>query len=389
MGKHNLNTNDYGLHNLKNIKKKLIIDSIKKKYVTNDTYCKQLELKIKRQTNSKYCVVCNSGTSALFISLLALKNKTNIIAIIPNINFVSVANIVYLLKGKVVLCDIDKNSGMVSLDEFKNIIKKCGQLGIKPNVFIPIHYAGATPDLSAISKICEKKKIKIIEDACHSFGSTYDNGEKVGSSKHSSITTFSFHPLKNITTIEGGAITTNNQRLYKKILELRSFSLKRTSIVDPYKMNHPSLNFRMGEINAAIGLDQINKVNQFRAKRQKLVQHYLKKLKNYEKHFSILNINNKKIFWHLFVIFLKNRSLNYKKKFMNYLKKNKIASQIHYKPLMLHQSLKKITLFSQSSNSKKFYISQLTIPLHTNMNLSDINYISKKIGKFFKYNIKS
>lgn len=389
MVKINLNTKDYGLHNLKNISKNLIIDSIQKKYVTNDTYCKKFELKIKQQTNSKYCVVCNSGTSALFMSLLALKDKTNLVAIVPNINFVSIANIIYLLKGKIVLCDIDKNSGMVGFNEFKSIIKKCYQLRIKPNIFIPIHYAGATPDLSRISKICKKKKIKIIEDACHSFGSMYDNGEKVGSSKYSSITTFSFHPLKNITTIEGGAITTNNRVLYKKILELRSFSLKRTSIEDPYEMSNPSLNFRMGEINAAIGLDQMKKVNQFRIKRQNLVKHYLKELKNYEKHFSILNTKNKKIFWHLFVIFLKNKSLNEKKKFMNYLKKNKIASQIHYKPLILQEPLKKIALVSQSSKSKKFYTSQVTIPLHTNMNLSDINYISKKIGEYFKVNVKS
>ncbi len=382
MDKDHLRTKDYGLHNLSGINFKLINDSIKKKYVTNDTYCKSLELKIKKSTNAKYCVVCNSGTSALFMSVLAI-NPLKPIAIIPNINFVSIANIFHLLKGQIILCDVNVKDGMVGLKEFNEVIEKCINLKIKPNLFFPVHYAGSTTDMKEISKICKRRKIKIVEDGCHSFGSKYSSNYKVGSSKYSLATTFSFHPLKNITTIEGGAITTNNKKLYKKILDLRSFSLKRTYIDDPYKMSTPSLNFRMGEINAAIGIDQISKINKFKIKRQRLVKYYIKKLKRYEKFFSILNYNDNKVFWHLFVINIESKYLKNKKIFMNYLKKNNIATQIHYKPLFLQKPLKKITLFNISSNSKKFYKSQLTLPLHTKMNFKDIDYIEEKINKYF------
>tara|TARA_Y100000768_G_scaffold387901_1_gene380906 strand:+ start:518 stop:1678 length:1161 start_codon:yes stop_codon:yes gene_type:complete len=382
MNKNHLRTKDYGLHNLSSVNLKLINNSIKKKYVTNDSYCREFELKIKKKTNAKYCVVCNSGTSALFMSVLAL-NPLKPIAIVPNINFVSIANIIHLLKGQIILCDINLKDGMVGLQEFKDVIKKCNNFKIKPNLFIPVHYAGSTIDMKQISKICKKKNIKIVEDGCHSFGSKYSSNYKVGSSKHSLITTFSFHPLKNITTIEGGAITTNNHKIYKKILDLRSFSLKRTSIDDPYKMSTPSLNFRMGEINAAIGLDQISKINLFKNKRQKLVKYYIQKLKKYENFFSILNYNSPKIFWHLFVINFKNKFIRNKKEFMSYLKKNNIATQIHYKPLVLQKPLKNITLFNISKISKKFYKSQVTLPLHTKMTFKDIDYVDEKINKYF------
>ena len=115
-------TAEYGLHNLSSLNFNLIKKSLKKKCVTNDSYCKEFEKKISEYTGSKYCVACNSGTSALLISILAIKNKNPII-IIPNINFISAANIVHLLGGKIVLCDVNEKSGMVDEKTFQEVIK--------------------------------------------------------------------------------------------------------------------------------------------------------------------------------------------------------------------------------------------------------------------------
>ena len=293
----------YGLHDLSGLDFKLVKKSITGKFITNDKICSKFEKEISKYTKSKYAVVCNSGTSALMMSLLAC-NLSNIVAIVPNINFTAIASIISLLKGKLILCDIDPLTGMVDEISLKAVLKNCKIKKIKPNVFIPIHYAGSHLDTQRLSYICKKNKIIMIEDGCHSFGTIDREKNLIGKSKHSLCTTFSFHPVKNITSIEGGAITTNNKKLYYELLNLRNHSLKRTRIDDPYKLIKPSLNFRMGEINAAIGIQQIKNINLFKKKRIDLVNYYIKKLDNFYKYFKILNYNSKNIFWHIFVILI-------------------------------------------------------------------------------------
>ena len=141
------------------------------------------------------------------------------------------------------------------------------------------------------------------------------------------MTTFSFHAVKNITTMEGGAITTNDKKIYEKLLLLRSHSLKRTFIHDPYKMMFPTLNFRMPEICALIGLEQLKHIKKFKIHRNKLNKFYLSKLKRLKKYLKPLNYVDNNIFWHLFVV--KLLQYDKKKKLMNFLKNNNIGSQIH------------------------------------------------------------
>ena len=262
--------NSYGLQNIKlnNNDKKKIFNHFNQSLITNGKFCKKFETKISKKTQSKFTVVCNSGTSALMMSILSLGIK-NPVVIIPNINFVAAANIVLLLKGKIILCDVNKENGMVDYDNFIDAVELSKKKKLKPNLFVSVDFAGDVIDLSKISNFCKKNKISIIDDGCHSFGSSKKIDRKiirVGKNQYSKMTTFSFHPVKNLTTIEGGAITTNSKKLYDKLLLLRSHNLKRTTISDPYKLINPSLNFRLGEINALIGLQQISNLSKKRSR---------------------------------------------------------------------------------------------------------------------------
>ena len=272
--------NSYGLHNinLNNNDKKNIFKHFNQNLITNGKICKKFEKKISKKTQSKFTVVCNSGTSALMMSILSLNIK-NLVVIIPNINFVAAANIVLLLKGKIILCDVNKETGMVDYDNFIDALKLSKKIKLKPNLFISVDFAGDVMDLSQISKSCKKNNISIINDGCHSFGSYKKINKKlikVGKNQYSKMTTFSFHPVKNLTTIEGGAITTNSKKIYLKLLLIRSHNLKRTTLSDPYKLLNPSLNFRLGEINALIGLQQISNLDSQKKIRNGLVKLYLK-----------------------------------------------------------------------------------------------------------------
>ena len=382
------NLKSYGIHNLQNLNLNKLNYALKQKFITNYKKCIEFEKKICKITKSKYSVTCNNGTSALLMSLLSLKMK-NIFAIIPNINFVAIASIVNLLKGKYIICDVNEKTGMIDLNSFLEVINYCKKKKIKPNIFFPVHYAGNLVNLKKIKKIAKKEKIIIVEDGCHSFGSKNQLNNIVGSCANSTCTTFSFHPVKNITTIEGGAITTNNFRIYKSLLSIRNHSLIRTSLNDPYILDNPSLNFRMGEVNAEIGLQQIKLLNKFKIKRQNLTNYYIFKLRKFDKYFRIYNFKSNKIFWHLFVICLKKDLLKKKKDFMFYLRKKNISTQIHYKPLSSHRILKKNALKCFSKNSNIFYNSQLTLPLHTKMNFNDIDYVSSTIESYIKSHIRT
>ena len=278
---------------------------------------------------------------------------------------------------------------MVDFVSFKKILNICKKKKIKPNIFIPIHYGGDVLDLEKINNLCRKNKIDIIEDGCHSFNSSKIFNKKkviVGNCKYSKLTTFSFHGVKNITTLEGGAITTNNKKIYERLQLLKSHSLKKTKINDPYMMISPTLNFRMCELSALIGIEQLKTINKFKVKRDELVKYYLKKLIVFSDFLLPLNFNQKSIFWHLFTIQLNNKTN--KSLLMKFLKKENIATQIHYKPIYKHSVYKKYILINDCKNSNNFYRQQLTLPLHTLMNKKDVNYIVSKLKNFF-YSKKS
>ena len=380
--------NSYGTQDLRYIDSRIFQKIKNNRIVTNGNYCKLFERKISKLVKARYTVACNNGTSAIMMSILAL-NKKNIIAILPNINFVASANIISLLKGKIILCDVNKNTGMVDFVSFKKILNICKKKKIKPNIFIPIHYGGDVLDLEKINNLCRKNKIDIIEDGCHSFNSSKIFNKKkviVGNCKYSKLTTFSFHGVKNITTLEGGAITTNNKKIYERLQLLKSHSLKKTKINDPYMMISPTLNFRMCELSALIGIEQLKTINKFKVKRDELVKYYLKKLIVFSDFLLPLNFNQKSIFWHLFTIQLNNKTN--KSLLMKFLKKENIATQIHYKPIYKHSVYKKYILINDCKNSNNFYRQQLTLPLHTLMNKKDVNYIVSKLKNFF-YSKKS
>tara|TARA_Y100000389_G_C17449054_1_gene513490 strand:- start:551 stop:1732 length:1182 start_codon:yes stop_codon:yes gene_type:complete len=382
--------NTYGIQDLRKLDLKKIKASFESNIVTNGNSCKNLEKLICKKTGSKFCVVCNNGTSALMMALIALKNQNKykkINIIVPNINFVSISNIASLIGANLILCDVNHETGMIDISSLKKIIEKCKKKKIVPNFFVPIHYAGDVLDIKKIYNFCKKKNIKIIEDGCHSFGSRKIINKEliiVGQSKYSEMTTFSFHPVKNITTIEGGAITTNSQKIYNLLNYLRSHSLKKTNIADPYKMILPTLNFRMGEINAVIGENQIMELDNFKKIRNNLVNYYLKKLEKLQAYVEPVNFNNKDIFWHLFVIKINKKFSKHKLDFMKFLKKHKIASQIHYKPIFKHDIYNKNIIVNDCKYSEIFYQSQLTLPLHTQLEKKDIDFIVSKISLFFK-----
>ena len=221
---------------------------------------------------------------------------------------------------------------------------------------------------------------------CHAFGGKYQNKSPIGSCKFADLSTFSFHPVKNITTGEGGLVTTKSKVFFNYIKKIRNHGIETTTKKSyPYNVNNHGLNFRLSDINCALGYSQIKKLSSFRLKKNIIFNYYEKKIKNVKRVKIIKKSNFSETFWHLFVVRIQFVNLSEKEKLMKYLEKHNIGSQIHYIPIYKHKIFSKEICFS-NSGSEKYFKSAVTLPFHLSLTKKDIDYIVSKIDAFLNKN---
>jgi len=233
-------------------------------------------------------------------------------------------------------------------------------------------------------KLKKKYGFYIVEDACHALGASYKHKEKtykVGSCTHSDICVFSFHPVKTITTGEGGLICTNNKRFNEISKKFRNHNISRDKYYWDYNINKTAFNYRLSDLNCALGISQLKKINFFLSKRKKIFKEYNKLLIKNKKFFKFgeYSKNNKPSF-HLYILSLKFQGKKSKKKLLQYLNRNKIFPQYHYKPINLFTFSKKLNLnFNDFIGAKNYYKSSISIPLYVDLKLFQIKKICKLI----------
>jgi dTDP-4-amino-4,6-dideoxygalactose transaminase len=245
---------------------------------------------------------------------------------------------------------------------------------------------GFPENIPEFYKIKKKFKCLLIEDACHALGSKYFYRNKlinVGSCKHADISTFSLHPLKPITTGEGGIVTTNNNSLASKIIMLRSHGIIRDKkYYWKYNIGSPGFNYRLSDLNCALGISQLKKINIFLSKRKKLYNLYKQKLFKLNNVLSFPEYNKKnKSTYHLILVNINFKKKKQKDKFLKYLFKNNIACQYHYIPIDKFYSLNLKSLGLKSS--EKYYLSSLSIPIYHSMNYKILSFVTNKIEDYF------
>ena len=360
--------------------------ALKQDLITTGGYVKKFENKISKFLNVKYATVCNSGTSGLHLSLIAINLKKNDVIIMPAVNFIAVYNMAKLMNAKIFLADVDSLTGQMTPETLLRCIKKNKLKKIK--AIVTMYLGGYPENVIEFYNIKKRFNCYLIEDACHAFGAEYEYNKKyfkIGSCKHSDIAVFSFHPVKTITTGEGGAIVTGNKKLYEKLILSRSHGIIRNKKYHwTYNIRNSEYNFRLSDINCALGLSQLKKINKFINERKNIFNFYREKLKKY---FNIIdipsyNIKNKPAF-HLFIINFKNLKIknNIKDKFLIFLRKNKIIAQYHYIPIY------KFDVYGAKSNfflenSECYFRNTVSIPIYFGLGLNKRNIIIKKIKQF-------
>lgn len=375
----------YGRHLISQQDILAVSKSLMGEKITTGNQVSKFEKKINKFLKCKYSTVCNSGTSAIFLAMQAIRLKKNDIVIMPAINFIASHNVANLFGAKIYLADVNKDTGQMSP---KNVEDCCKKFNLKQLKAIIVMYNGGYPE-NAEKFFYLKKKYKclIIEDACHAFGASYKIKKinyKVGSCKHSDISTFSLHPLKTITTGEGGIVTTNSKILDNYIKKLRSLGIERNPKKHwEYNVKLNGFNFRLNDFQSALGINQLKNVNSFVQKRKKISEKYVRELQNISQIRLVKNISMYKSSYHLFIIHLKKHNNNVKEKFIRYMLKNKIILQFHYIPIYKFKIFKGKYLNTQS---EKYYKSAISLPIFCGISAKEQDLIIKKIKSFFKDN---
>jgi len=361
-----------------------VVKVLKSDFITQGPKIHEFENRLAEYCGSKFAIVFNSGTSALHGAYFALGlNKGNEFITSP-ITFAATSNAGLYLGANPVFVDVEKHTGNIDTSKIEAIITK------KTKLIVPVHYAGHSVDLKKISQIAKKHNLFVVEDACHAFGAKY-KGETIGNCKHSDMTVLSFHPVKHITTGEGGAVLTNNKEFHKKLLMFRSHGITKDQFLNKpdgdwyYEMQFLGYNYRMTDIQAALGVSQLKKLDQFVERRRAIAELYNEAFKDnpyfdipYEKNYAFSS-------YHLYPLRLKNAFKDKKIKIFSKLRERGLGVQIHYIPVYWHP-------YYRNLNYKKglcpvaedFYQREISIPVYPLMKNSEEQHVISNIFETFQ-----
>ncbi len=384
-----------------------VIDVLNSTILTQGPKVAEFESALCDETDAEFAVCLNSGTSALHIACLAAGVGNGDEVITSPISFVASANCAVYCGAKPVFADICRDTYNISHEEIEKKITS------HTKAIIPVHFAGQSCYMDAIRQIvsaAENKyghKIYVIEDACHALGSLYKN-KKVGSCAFSDMTVMSFHPVKHITTGEGGVVLTKDEGLLRKLrlsrshgitsdpvefvnrdLAFRSDASDSGSTVNPWYYEQIALgyNYRITDIQCALGLSQLKKLSRFRKRRREIVNQYnaaFKDLRYIQIPFEDSSCDSN---FHLYVLLFDFEKINIDRAgFMLELQQKGIQTQVHYIPVHLQSFYSKHfgTNLGDCPNAEQYYKHCLSIPLFPTLKDSEIEYIVKTVKSFFQ-----
>jgi len=357
-GKQNLDLKDY----------LAVFSTLKSPFLTCGPKVKEFEQSICDYTGAKYCVAVSNATAGLHLAMLALGIKEGDEVITTPITFLSSANCVRFVGGTVKFADIDPETANINPVEIEK------QITSKTKGIIPVHFAGQSCDMERIYKIAKDNNLFVVEDAAHAIGSDYKD-TKVGSCKYSDMTVFSFHPVKTITTGEGGAVTTNNKELYEKLCAFRAHGMHKDGEMTKnwkYEMRELGFNYRMTDIQAALGVSQMKKLDKFKKRRREIVDYYNKNLglpHLIEKDFS-------NACFHLYPVMVRNRESFYFKA-----RANGLNLQVHYIPVHTQPYYKDLEGYKDGDfpNAEIYYKKCISLPLYPSLTDGDLREIVKRV----------
>lgn len=375
-----------------------VLSALKSDWLTQGPRVDEFEKQLAQYCGAQYAVVFNSGTSALHAAYYTMGLQKDDEFITSPISFVATANAGLYLGAKPVFVDIEQDTGNIDPQKIEEAITD------KTKLIVPVHYAGHPADLERISEIAGKYNLKIIEDACHALGAQFGTQNKkdhsiefvrIGGCQYSSMAILSFHPVKHITTGEGGAVLTNQHEYYQRLLLFRSHGITKDATKyqncasqTPGKWYHEmhllGYNYRMTDIQAALGVSQLKKLDRFISLRREIAERYREAFSG-NPYFDIPVENSyAKSSYHLYPIRLKETYFGDKVNIFNKLRDKGLGVQVHYIPIYLQPYYRSLGYHKGLCPiAEDFYHKEISIPIYPMQTEDVINNVISSIQESF------
>ena len=398
----------YGKHYIDEDDIQAVVNVLKYGMLTQGPKVAEFESRIADYVGVKYAVAVSNGTAALHLACMALElgNGDEVITT-PN-TFVATSNSILYVGAKPVFVDIDPKTLNIDVERIEDTIK------ISKNIkaIFPVHFAGLPCDMKQIKKLADKYNLAVVEDAAHALGATYNNGNKVGNCEYADMTCFSFHPVKGIAAGEGGMITTNDFDIYRKLTLLRSHGITKGNFEFPgvsrpdnslvnkdaaleagelkrwyYEMQSLGFNYRITDIQSALAISQMGKIDLFLDARRSMVKVYDKAFKDIPNITPLQAHGRDNSSHHIYVVSIDFDKIGMTRhQFMEKLAEQGVGSQVHYIPVVSQPYYQELGYkIQQYSITDAYYQSTLSIPLYYGLSDVDqrlvISSIRKLLGK--------
>lgn len=365
-----------------------VLATLRSANLTQGPKIEEFEAAVANYCGAKYAVATNSATSALHIAALAAglgpgdEHWT-----VPN-TFVASANCGLYCGSRVDFVDIDPKTFSMSIDGLEEKLRSRAKIGTLPKVIIPVHFAGQSIEMDRVRALADEFNVTVIEDAAHAIGGSY-KGRPIGGCQYSDMTVFSFHPVKIITSGEGGMVVTNSRELFEKLKRLRSHGITRdesfleTAPEGPWSYEQLDLgyNYRLTDIHAALGLSQMKRINSFVERRNVLAKQYFSGLSE-ASHIKLPEvIGNSISAWHLYVLQIPFDEIGKsRKQIFEVLKNKNVGLNVHYIPVHLQPYFRKLGFKAgQFPNAERFYSRAVSIPMYYDLSDSDQQYVISQL----------
>jgi len=366
-------------------------------WLTTGPAVRLFESALAERVGAAHAVSCNSATAGLHLACLALDLKPGEAVIVPAITFVATANVARLAGAEVVFADVDPDTGLMEATHLALAIAEAERRRLKPRIVLPVHLAGQCADMAAIAAVARASGLAIVEDACHAIGTVEHRADgteiPVGSCAHSDMAVFSFHPVKTIAAGEGGAVTTQSGALAERLRRLRSHGITRDetqfedrveafeqAVVNPwyYEMVELGLNYRLSDINCALGLSQLKKLDRFVETRRELAARYDARLAGLA---PVLRRARQRPDtlpgWHLYTVLIEFEAAGITRgALMRDLESEGIRTQVHYIPVPRQPYYRHRYGDAALPGADAYYRRTLSLPLYVGLTADDVERVA-------------
>ncbi len=357
-----------------------VVDCLSSSFLTQGPLIPQFEQSVAEYVGARFAVAVSSGTAALHIAALAAGLKPGDALLTSPITFVATSNAALYAGGSPLFADVDPGTINISPAAVENMLE------INPRIKIisPVHFSGLPCDMHTIKKLADAAGAVIVEDAAHALGSRYDDGSAVGSCKYSLMTVFSFHPVKSITTGEGGLITTNDEAIYRRLLRLRSHGINKEAdtfqvpenaltkgVSNPwyYEMQELGFHYRITDIQCALGLSQLKKLDSYLSRRLELVKRYDLAFADSDLIKPAQAAGRNQSAHHLYPVRINFEAAGLTRAmFMGELRRQGVITQVHYIPVTMQPFYQRLGFVTDDyPHAKSYYAQALSLPLYVDL----------------------